>query len=357
MLHLKISEEKEEKIIQTTVDILSNGGLVIYPTETCYGVGVDATNPNTVSKLLKYKKRPHGKAISVAVYSKEMADTYVEINSEAEKIYQTFLPGPITVISKSKGKVDKRLESELGTLGIRIPNYRLILEILKLFNKPITATSANSSGAKTPYSIQDVFDSLTKNQTSYIDLILDAGEIPKNPSSTVIDTTTLDLTVYRAGRVDPRVHKAQKYNSNSVDETIEIARKLTREILNLNLDYYLFLLDGEMGAGKTHFTKGIGLELGIQETIKSPSYTYVHEYNLKDGTKMFHLDAWRLQTEEDIESLDLYSWFKNKNIIVVEWPSVITNLNPKFLENYKFILIEFVITDQDKREIRVVKQG
>ena len=200
---VKLDDNSKEAIIRIAIEVLGSGGLIIFPTETSYGVGVDATNSNAVSRLLEYKRRPEGKAISVAVANLKLADKYVDINPAAEGIYKNFLPGPVTVISKSKKLLDARLESEQGSLGIRIPNYRLILDILEKFNKPITATSANSAGKKTPYSIDDIFNNLSKKQKSLIDLVIDAGELPHNPPSTVIDTTSEELTVYRKGRIDP----------------------------------------------------------------------------------------------------------------------------------------------------------
>src|SRR5690606_513305 len=106
---------EDKNLIETVCQVLNNGGLIIYPTETAYGVGVDATNPQAVSKLLEYKKRPEGKAISIAVDSENMAANYVDINIQAKNFYRTFLPGPVTIISNSTGKVDKRLESEKNT--------------------------------------------------------------------------------------------------------------------------------------------------------------------------------------------------------------------------------------------------
>lgn len=132
---MKILKLNDNNLIKEVIEELNNGGIIIFPTETSYGVGVDATNSNAVSKLLEYKKRPEGKAISIAVPNKESALEYVEINSSAENIYRNFLPGPVTIVSKSKHKTDKRLEAENGTLGIRIPNYRIILDILLQFKK------------------------------------------------------------------------------------------------------------------------------------------------------------------------------------------------------------------------------
>ena len=126
---LKLEKGNQEKVIQETLKVLKKGELVIYPTETCYGLGVDATNRTAVLRLLKYKGERGGKPISVAVGSVQMAHEYVEINATAENLYQKFLPGPLTVISKSKGKVVSLLEGPNFSLGIRLPDYPLILKI------------------------------------------------------------------------------------------------------------------------------------------------------------------------------------------------------------------------------------
>lgn len=186
------------------LNVLSNGGLVIFPTETSYGIGADATNEEAVKKLIIYKNRPEGKAISIAVSDIEMAEKYVELNNTAKNIYKSFLPGPVTVISKSKGKVSSLIEAENKTLGVRIPNYSLILKLINEFGKPITATSANLSGGKTPYKIEDILLNIGQNKKDLIDLIIDAGDLPKNPPSVVIDTTGEELVEIRKGRIDPR---------------------------------------------------------------------------------------------------------------------------------------------------------
>ena len=91
MERLKISQDNYEKVVEKAVTVLKEGGLIIYPTETCYGVGVVASNEEAVSKLLEYKKRPQGKAISIAVNSLLMAKKFVEVNKTAEKFYKEFL--------------------------------------------------------------------------------------------------------------------------------------------------------------------------------------------------------------------------------------------------------------------------
>src|SRR5690606_13763540 len=102
----------------------------------------------------KYKAYRGQKPISMAVVDKQMASKYVEINEIAQNLYDNYLPGPITVVSKSKGLVANGVESDWGTVGVRIPDYPLLIEIIKAFGKPITSTSANVSYRGVPYSIE-----------------------------------------------------------------------------------------------------------------------------------------------------------------------------------------------------------
>lgn len=360
---VKIEDLKQDNGLKEVVDTLNRGGLIIFPTETCYGVGVDARNPKAVTRLLEYKKRPEGKAISIAVDSKEMALRYVDINESGNKMYDTFLPGPLTIVSKSKGITDKRLESEKQTLGVRIPNYKLLLDIIKEFGSPITSTSANLSGKPTPYSIESILENLPEKNRSLIDLVIDAGILPKNPPSTVIDSSSDDLVIFRNGLVNPkRIKSIKKYTSSSVEETISIAENLLKN------DFpKIILLDGELGAGKTHFTKGIAKALNIQRIIKSPTYNYFNEYlgeinvnNEVKNFKLIHFDSWRVQSLEDLNYLKFFDWFNSEssgyqpeNIIVIEWASIIFNFKNDFLDNVSYYHIEINIVDEDTREIKV----
>ncbi len=164
MQRLKLEKNNSAKLIEQAVTVLKNGGLMIYPTETCYGIGADATNQAAIKKLLDYKTKRNDKPISVAVSDKKMAAKYVHINKTADNIYDNFLPGPITVVSKSKHVLAQGVESSMGTQGIRIPDHAFILELLKVYKKPITATSANASYKKTPYTIADVLNNISEKQ-------------------------------------------------------------------------------------------------------------------------------------------------------------------------------------------------
>ena len=122
MLKIDIYKNKEEAILKA-IETLKNGGLIIYPTETCYGLGGDATNPKALAKLLAYKKYRGSKPISIAVSDKQMANEYVELNEMANNLYDNYLPGPLTVISMSKGALQSPVVSSHGAVGVRIPAY------------------------------------------------------------------------------------------------------------------------------------------------------------------------------------------------------------------------------------------
>jgi len=214
---------------------------------------VDALNQNAVDKLLAYKARREGKPLSIAVSDAQMAEQYVEVNDSARKMYERFLPGPVTVISKSRGNVARGVESEFGTLGIRIPKYDFVLELVKNFGRPITATSANGSGEKRPYTIQDIFDGLSEKQKGLIDLIIDVGELPHNLPSTVIDTTLSAPVIFRQGNIqliaNPNI---SILNSASEQETKDIAKRVLLKNWNAVKETGLVIgLNGSLGMGKT----------------------------------------------------------------------------------------------------------
>jgi L-threonylcarbamoyladenylate synthase len=320
----KLSKNNYSAIVLQAVKVLKAGGLVIYPTETCYGAGVDATNLKAVDKLLAYKTRREGKPLSIAVSSQSMASNYVKLNTSAINLYQKFLPGPLTVISKGINKVTLGVQSETNTLGIRIPDYPLVINMVKKLQKPITATSANVSYKKRPYSIKDILNNTSKKQQNLIDLIIDAGTLPKRPASTIIDTTLDDLLLRGKGFGTPRASsEPKKVVSHSPQQTINLAKTIMlKNVVSLTTRPLVFLLIGDLGAGKTQFAKGIGQFLKIKQPITSPTYTIEKEYPYtRHSIKglFIHLDTWRLQNIEELKELKLETRLKPKNVIAIEW--------------------------------------
>ena len=317
-----------ENVVEKAVEILGSGGIVIYPTETLYGVGVDATNPTAVKKLSEYKNRPLGKPYSIAVSDIKMAEEYVELNETAKNLYKEFLPGPLTIISKGKHKVAPGVESEEGNLGIRIPDYKLVVDIVKKLGKPITSSSANASYMKRPYKISDVLENLSQKQKDLIDLIVDAGVLPKNDPSTVVDTTPDDPVTLRQGEIN------FSENNKVLSKNEENTQNLAKEIWQKYEDYIgkraiIFALEGEMGAGKTQFTKGLARAMGIKELVTSPTFALENEYG--EGKKgLFHFDAWRLENSDELTALGFPDLIKNKSVISIEWADKVLDIIRKF---------------------------
>ncbi|MDP3994825.1 MAG: L-threonylcarbamoyladenylate synthase [bacterium] len=316
---MKVIKENKETI-KEAVKVLTGGGLVIFPTETVYGIGVDATNAKAVKKLNSYKQRPFGKPYSIAVSGQKMAEEYVELNQTAGNLYRQFLPGPVTIVSSGKHKVAPGVESETGTLGIRIPDYELIINIVRALDKPITATSANASYKKRPYKTSDVLDNISKKQKKLIDLIIDAGELPRNEPSTVIDTTMDDPVVLRQGEI--KLKDKNEVLSRSGENTRNIAKELFQKYESyLGQRSLVFALEGPMGSGKTQFTKGLAKAMGIKETVTSPTYNLLHTYKSSVvHNDLTHIDAWRMQNSKELNALEFTKYLLDKNnVIAIEW--------------------------------------
>ncbi len=348
-----------QEVIDQTVKVLNQGGLVIFPTETTYGAGVDATNQQAVDKLLSYKSRREGKPLSIAVPDQQTASKYVQINEQAKKLYSRFIPGPITIVSESLDKVAPGVSSEFGTLGVRIPDYSLILDLLKEFGKPMTATSANASGKKRPYNIDDILNNLSEKQKNLIDLIIDAGELPHNEPSTVIDTTLSTPVIMRNGVKTHNYASLQNTNNahlttHTEQETKEIAGKLLLKHWNQVQDTGLTIgLNGPLGVGKTIFAKGAAQFLKIEDTITSPTYSYIEEYDYhrhQTQGRLYHLDLWKVDSQEIFNRLEIKDLIKPNNIILIEW----WNQVEEFAHN-SGIIADLIINFEEKENDRILE--
>lgn len=352
---MQVISTNDPSSINQAIKLLSRGELVIFPTETCYGIAADSTIPAAVSRLLSYKGDRH-RQVSVAVNSQAMASQYVSLNAMAKNIYEQLLPGPITVISNSKHKLDLRLESSEGTLGIRYPNYPFTLDLIKQYGRPITATSANTSGKKEPYSLKDWQKYTTPAKQAMVALFLDAGALTERPTSTVVDTTLNEPQVLRQGEIFLPNLPTETFSSPTPSSTIQFAAELTHRHLNLTHKYPLiFALQGELGAGKTQFSKGIGQELGIDDNINSPTYTLMHEYpyqtNKYQGT-FYHLDTWRLPNISELEStLGFSKLLVPGNIIAMEWAAKAKDLLKNYQTDCVIIYLEIKEKDESTRTI------
>jgi L-threonylcarbamoyladenylate synthase len=356
---LSVATTPKEELVKAACETLQAGGLVVYPTETTYGIGADATNPDAVAKLLQYKSRREGKPLSIAVNDRAMAEHYVSLNDQAKQLYKNFLPGPVTVVSQSTSKVAPGVASERGTIGVRIPDYPLIREILEAYQKPITATGANASYKKRPYNVSDIFDAISDKQKALIDLVIDAGQLPPNEPSTVVDTTLEQPTVLRQGEI--AFTDATTITTNNEQET----QKLGEDLINIYRNYLqekalIFALAGEMGAGKTQLSKGIARALKITKPVTSPTYTLSQEYQFTWGdtpNRFVHIDTWRLFDQSEFLTLGFQQMVDSMSIISIEWADKVAETLTKYSDEAKIIWVkmeygasenERIITYSDK---------
>lgn len=327
---------KVSKNIPQIVKALNEGKLVIFPCETVYGIAVDSTNPKAVKKLNTYKARPFGKPYAIMVSNKKMAKNYVKLNKSSEKLYDTFLPGPLTIISKSLGKVALGVESENKTLGVRIPDYPFMIKTIEQFGKPIIATSANASYKKRPYKISDILENLSEKQKNLIGLIIDAGQLPKNEPSTVIDTTLDDPVVLRQG--DIKLKDKNEVLSRSPENTKNFAKELWQKYENFaKKRAIVFALEGKMGAGKTVFVKGLAKAMGIDKNVTSPTYDLLNAYG-----SLTHIDTWRMiKPDEELKNLGTNKLINDKSVIAIEWADKVESQVQKYAQDAVVVWIKF----------------
>lgn len=171
------------------VRILEQGGLVLHPTETCYGIAVDVFNEDALKKLYILKNMPQFKPISIIVASKEDAKSWADVTTKAEELFDKFWPGPYTFLLNRNGALPQFFNRGITKVGLRNPAYKSILNVVKKIGHPITTTSANISGKSETYDINDFFTQLKSVSSSLQpDLIIDGGFIGIQEPSAVYDT-------------------------------------------------------------------------------------------------------------------------------------------------------------------------
>lgn len=175
-------------IIERAVQVLRRDGLIVYPTDTIYGLGADALSEDAILKVYESKQRPISKPISVAVSDAEMLAAIAVVRPQEQVFIDQFLPGPVTVVLEAKSCLPPMLMGGTDMIGIRMPAHDLALQIIAAFDAPITATSANISGEPDPVSLNDVH--------VVSDLVIDGGKLPGTPS-TVVDLVNWEIV--RAG--------------------------------------------------------------------------------------------------------------------------------------------------------------
>lgn len=198
MLKLSLYENPLEEVITRALQVLKKGGIVAYPTESFYGLGVTANIESAVKRLYLLKKRPLDKPVPVIVGNNNVLMSIVKsVPLQAKKLMDKFWPGPLNIIFDSKNNLPVMLTGGREKVAVRIPGNSFALALARASDFPITATSANLSGmppAQEPEEVANYFG-------DDIDLIVDCGKAPGGAPSTIIDTTVTPARVLREGSV------------------------------------------------------------------------------------------------------------------------------------------------------------
>lgn len=179
---------------------LRRGEIILYPTDTLYGLGADAFSNEAVDKIYAIKGRDPNKPIHAIFSDMKMVEEYAEVSDIARKLAEKFLPGALTLVLKKKSDVETGIARNIETIGVRIPDNSFCIETARSFGKPFTATSANLANQPTELSVERVIAQLgdTKNK---IDLIVDAGILPLRQPSTVVSLLHAVPVILRDGAI------------------------------------------------------------------------------------------------------------------------------------------------------------
>lgn len=180
------------------VETIRTGGVVAYPTETFYGLGVDALNKDSLKKIYELKKRHFSQPLSILIYSRDVLPEYVEVIPElAWRLINQFWPGPLTLIFSASPPLPPLLCSQTKKVAIRISSHPIARALAEGLHSPITSTSANVSGSASCTTPEEV----TLQLGDTVDLIIDGGRTAGDKASTIIDVTQSPPRLIREGAI------------------------------------------------------------------------------------------------------------------------------------------------------------
>ena len=209
LLNLKNSTDYQK--LRYPAGIIKNGGIVVFPTETVYGIGTNGLDKEAVERLYKIKERPLNKPISLLVSDYEMIEKVVkDINELEYKIMKKFFPGPLTIILNKKDIVPDIVTSGGSTVGIRMPEEEITRKLIEYAGVPIAAPSANISGEPSGIDLQEII----KEFGDKVDYYIDGGKSKIGIGSTIVKVENNSIKILREGNI------SKKEIENAINNTI-----------------------------------------------------------------------------------------------------------------------------------------
>jgi L-threonylcarbamoyladenylate synthase len=193
-----LSDSNVKEVAARAAAVLRAGGVVLYPTDTLYGLGADALSDDAVGKIFAVKGRDEGKPMHAIVSDIEMAAIYGDMTDVVRPLASNLPPGQITFVVTKKQGMNSGISKDISTFGFRIPDDTFCLEMLRAFRGPITATSANSAGMVPQRNVGAILEQIGETG---IDLVVDGGELPPRKPSSVVNVAGGKVTVLREGAV------------------------------------------------------------------------------------------------------------------------------------------------------------
>ena len=182
--------------LEKAAEAVRNGGVIVFPTDTLYGLGADPRQPRAVRRLVATKERDEGKGLPVLLARAEDANALVEPNSLLDDLASVFWPGALTIVVKARESVDELLLGPGRTLGLRVPGVKLTRRLVGMAGSFLIGTSANRSGCPPAVTAMEAYDSLGGS----VDYVLDGGPAG-GVASTVLDISKGQPTILRSGAV------------------------------------------------------------------------------------------------------------------------------------------------------------
>jgi len=195
---MKIVKELTEKNLKEIKTVLDQDGIIIFPTDTVYGIGCNCYSIEGLKKLFAFKNRPLSKPINVLTDSVTKIETVAkELNSKERELIKKYLPGDLTIIVDKKENVPDLLTANLTTVGVRIPNHKMALEILKNYPYPLATTSVNLAGESPGVEVEDFLEEFQNK----VDIIVDGGKSPIGVASTIVRVESNEIKILREGQL------------------------------------------------------------------------------------------------------------------------------------------------------------
>ena len=195
---MKLMNELTEDNLKEIIQILNQDGIIIFPTDTVYGIGCNCYSIEGLKKLYSFKNRPLSKPINVLTDSYEkIKELSRGIKPKEEELIKKYLPGDLTLIVDKKENVPDLLTANLDTVGVRIPNNEMALKILKAYPNPLATTSVNLSGESPGIEVSDFIEEFKDK----VDIIVDGGKSPIGVASTIVRVENDEIKILRQGNL------------------------------------------------------------------------------------------------------------------------------------------------------------